>query len=687
MECLSVGQEALRQGDLRAADALLRRALALAPGSPGAHERWLDLLTAAQDWAGLVAWSERGLALTGHPRSSIHLALGLLRLEAFEEAMPILRRLAGGAPAEAALWGLIADGEEAAGRPHHALLAHERALALDTGNADVAMRAASFLDRAAGPPAVLARFGRHLAPLSAPAGFLASLTDRMAAVGQDAEAMSHLLRMARRWPEDPSAADWLMRAAGLAYGRGDGSTMHLAMRLLVVVAPDAAVACSNLADILKSDHPEVALAWARRALAIAPDLHQAHGSVAAAHMLLEQLVAAEAPLRRALALLPSYVPSAVNLSQLLLMDNRLEEAERLARRQVAIEPGNPTVVTNLGQALLALGRVREGYPLHESRTTEPGNPPTVRTRIIRPRWAGEPLDGRSLLVWPDLGLGDQFFFSRYLPMLPATDGRIFVECDPRVETLYRRSFPNLTIAPWRDRVDDMLGGAAVDLQISSPSLPLVLLDETERAFDAARSGTYEPPPRFFVPSQERVAAWEATLAPRGRKLRVGISWRGGNLNAVNNPHYMTAAAFASILRGLPITAVNVQYSWKADEIAYLSAELEDFYHPPIDLKNDLDDVTALLACCDLVIAPTTAVVFLASGVGIPTWCFLTGTNWVASCFDRHPLISNLSYLSRRIADSWDGIASRLRAGLIDLIDHRAAGDTSLAPEPGHPRHK
>lgn len=183
--------------------------------------------------------------------------------------------------------------------------------------------------------------------------------------------------------------------------------------------------------------------------------------------------------------------------------------------------------------------------------------------------------------------------------------------------------------------------------------------------------------------------------PRGRppsrhaaaKLRVGISWRGGNLNAVNNPHYMTAAAFASILRGLPITAVNVQYSWKADEIAYLSAELEDFYHPPIDLKNDLDDVTALLACCDLVIAPTTAVVFLASGVGIPTWCFLTGTNWVASCFDRHPLISNLSYLSRRIADSWDGIASRLRAGLIDLIDHRAAGDTSLAPEPGHPRHK
>ncbi len=644
--------------------------MALAPGWGGAHERWLDLLVAGQDWAGLVAWSERGLALTGDARNAIHLARGLLRLEAYAEAMPILRRLVAGAPTEASLWALIADGEEAAGRHQHALAAHEHALALDSGSVDVAMRAASFLDRAAGPPAVLDRFGRHLAALAAPAAFLASLVDRMAAVGRVTEAMSHLLRMARRWPDDPSAADWLMGAAGLAYGCGDWPTMHLAMRLLVVIAPDAAVACSNLTDILKSDHPEKALAWARRALAITPDLHQAHGSVAAAHMLLEQLVAAEAPLRRALALFPSYVPSAVNLSQLLLMDNRLEEAERLARRQVAIEPGNPIVVTNLGQALLAQGRVREGYPLHESRTIDPGNPPTVRTRIIRPRWAGEPLEGRSLLIWPDLGLGDQFFFSRYLPMLPAEDGKIFVECDPRVEALYRRSFPKLTIVPWRDRVDDMVGGAAIDLQISSPSLPMAFLAETERAFSAARSGTYEPPPRFFVPSQKRVAEWEAILAPRGRKLRVGISWRGGNLNAVNNPHYMTAIAFASILRGLPITAVNVQYSWREEEIAFLGAELHDFYHPPIDLKNDLDDVTALLACCDLVIAPTTAVVFLASGVGIPTWCFLTGTNWVASCFDRNPLISNLSYLSRRIADGWDDVAIRLRTGLIDLIEAR-----------------
>ena len=54
-----------------------------------------------------------------------------------------------------------------------------------------------------------------------------------------------------------------------------------------------------------------------------------------------------------------------------------------------------------------------------------------------PRWQGEPLAGKALLVWPEQGFGDEIQFCRYLPLLKkAGAARITLVCKAPLKTLF-----------------------------------------------------------------------------------------------------------------------------------------------------------------------------------------------------------------------------------------------------------
>ena len=65
----------------------------------------------------------------------------------------------------------------------------------------------------------------------------------------------------------------------------------------------------------------------------------------------------------------------------------------------------------------------------------------------QPEWQGEPLDGKSILVFAEQGIGDQVLFMALLTDLQATGAHVVLESDPRLLPLFRRSFPNVTCVP------------------------------------------------------------------------------------------------------------------------------------------------------------------------------------------------------------------------------------------------
>ena len=93
----------------------------------------------------------------------------------------------------------------------------------------------------------------------------------------------------------------------------------------------------------------------------------------------------------------------------------------------------------------------------------------------QPRWNGESLAGRTILVHGEQGIGDEILFGSCLPDLIDRAGHCVVVCDPRLEPLFKRSFPQATVHGYARRQDrvGMPLAERIDVQIPIGSLPLL----------------------------------------------------------------------------------------------------------------------------------------------------------------------------------------------------------------------
>ena len=84
-----------------------------------------------------------------------------------------------------------------------------------------------------------------------------------------------------------------------------------------------------------------------------------------------------------------------------------------------------------------MGRFEQGWPGYEWRwkCKEFGSLPPFQP----PLWDGSSLDGRTILVHAEQGLGDTLQFIRYVPSLHQRGGRVILMCQPPLVRLLTRS--------------------------------------------------------------------------------------------------------------------------------------------------------------------------------------------------------------------------------------------------------
>ncbi|MDQ8154808.1 MAG: tetratricopeptide repeat protein, partial [Gemmatimonadota bacterium] len=115
---------------------------------------------------------------------------------------------------------------------------------------------------------------------------------------------------------------------------------------------------------------------------------------------------------------------------LLLCDRAAWDEARVAY-DAALEraPGRPQTLFHRGTLRLRLGDYEGGFGDYEARWESPLFT-TARRDYGVPRWQGEPLGGRALLVHTEQGLGDTLQFVRFIPVARAHGaGRIVIECE------------------------------------------------------------------------------------------------------------------------------------------------------------------------------------------------------------------------------------------------------------------
>ena len=360
----------------------------------------------------------------------------------------------------------------------------------------------------------------------------------------------------------------------------------------------------------------------RRLLRENPETADAHDNLGAALQGLGRFDEAAASHRSALELDPARPMSHCHLGNALRGAGRVGEALAEYDRAQRLQPGWPLAEWHRALTLLLEGEFAASWPAYGSRfaarmATCPELPVT--------RWTSEPLDGRTLLVFGEQGVGDEVMFASCLPDILARVGHCVVACTARLAPVFARSFP----------------AAAVHAMGGDGAIPDAAYDGVDLCCtvgDLARHcrpdiASFPDSSAWLRPDPVSSERWSERLTALGRGLRVGISWRGGRPGVEHARRSTVLEAWRPLAQVPGVSLINLQYGDCRDEIAdaEMNLGLEIHHWPELDPMTDLDGLFGLLANLDLVISVDNATVHMAGAIGRPVWSLLPVPPTGAGC--------------------------------------------------------
>ena len=509
-------------------------------------------------------------------------------------------------PAQLRGWVLAGDWQTRLGRLEEAEAAYRRALRLDPNHAaaqegiGLTLLKAGRLDEAY----LHLETAHKRQPMSAEIMVHWGLV--ALEMGQMGDAARKFQGAIDRDPRNPQA--W--HNLGLVSLRqGDAARGIGLLKRAIDVEPGLGIAHSNLALACRdAEQLDEGLQAARRAVALKP--RDARSRVILADLLTDagNFDAAAHTLDEAGALDPGDRGLHLGRAKLHTAQGRLQEAEAELHAVLAAEPDEPEATGALGQLHLLTGRFESGWDLYEARHR---SHTALQRPLPQPVWQGEPLDGRTLLVQAEQGLGDIIFFSGCLPDVLARAGHVVLETYPRLAALMQRSFPAATVVGRDVRDPDTAWLETlppVDLRCPIASLPR-WLRRTREAFT--------PHDGYLVADAARTEALRKRLAEEGAAPAIGIAWRGG---LARTARLQRSAPLEALLRALGATGarlVNLQHGEVAEELAAASAATGvPVTHWP-ELLSDQDGAAALSAALQGVVTVCQTQAHLTGALGHP----------------------------------------------------------------------
>jgi tetratricopeptide (TPR) repeat protein len=309
----------------------------------------------------------------------------------------------------------------------------------------------------------------------------------------------------------------------------------------------------------------------------------------------------------ALKLAPNSIEALNNRAVCLFQIHRFDESLRAYEHALAVDPGNAEIEWNTALLHMLMGNFEAGWAGLEARWRRAAAAPYPA--FTQPKWLGEQdIEGKTILICSDEGLGDSIQLVRYVPLLAARGARIILFISDPLYPLFS-GLPHVAqCLPLSARALP-----AFDLHCPMGSLPLAF----GTRFETIPSAT----PYLPAPAEGRVRAWEDRLG-RHDKLRVGLVWSG---NPKHKNDHNRSARLQTLLSLLDVDAtfVSLQKEPRPVDQAVLR-ERTDI----VDLTAHLTDfaeTAALVSCLDLVITVDTSVAHLAGALGRPTWILLPYT--------------------------------------------------------------
>jgi tetratricopeptide (TPR) repeat protein len=446
----------------------------------------------------------------------------------------------------------------------------------------------------------------------------------------------------------PGDADALLQRGNALLALGRAQPALAAFDEVLASIPRHAQARLNrgLALAAVGRHQE-AVADFEAALAMSPANPAAHYNRGVSLFSLGRYADAVAAYDRALSIASEHVKALNNRGLALQALNRHHDALASYARALELRKDYADAHFHQALALLTIGEFRRGFEKYEWRWRRTGMPAHGRG-YGRPLWLGEyPLQGRTILLHAEQGLGDTIQFARYVPLLARAGGKVVLEVQPELKAL----------------VGQIAGAAAVvargeplpafDVHCPLGSLPLAL--KTEPATIPA-----EGP--YLRADDVHIVKWRVRLEALGRP-RVAVAWSGNAQHMNDRNRSIPLSGLAPLWSVGSVHFVSVQRELRDGDAELLARE------PHVtQIGTELDDfadTAAVAALLDLVITVDTSVAHLAGAMGRPVWIlvpFSPDWRWTLSGETSRWYPTARLFRQPSLGD-WTSVIERLRSEL------------------------
>jgi len=337
---------------------------------------------------------------------------------------------------------------------------------------------------------------------------------------------------------------------------------------------------------------------------------------------------------------PKYL---LDLQLVLSAQGKFDEAWEISNKAIALFPEDHRVAFNRGWLCMRKGNFTEAFKLLDQGRFA-GVWGDLPPQTSQPMWDGkEDLDGKTVLLYGEGGLGDEIICARFSKQLIDLGARAIIACSPSLVSLFSK----------------IKGISAV---INKVAVLAVYHDFWIPAMSAARlcnitQSTLSGKP-YLSPHPEFLKRWkkkfQGFLSSSPRVFKVGIRWAG-------NPqfeHDQFRSFNAEKMIGLSSIPNTKFFSLQRDnDLHYLPENI-------VDLGSQLktwEDTAAVINCLDLVISSCTSVAHLSGALGKPTWVIAPVMPYYTWAF---PETASLWYDSvklfrQKVFGNWEGLFKKV----------------------------
>ena len=443
---------------------------------------------------------------------------------------------------------------------------------------------------------------------------------------------------------DPNQPYALHLLGVIAHQVGDFDAAFKLIREALTNKPDYSDAYNNLGNVLKDLNKfDDALTSFHQALKLTPNSAEVHNNIGIVLSKLNRLDESVSSYKTALDKKPSYAEAYNNLGHVLKRQNMLDEALKSYQEAIAIMPEYVEAHRNLGVALQEMNMLDESIQSHNTALTlDPENVATkfylslsllgsgdymrglplfdyrlvydvesIGTRFFPPPfWDGSNLQGQKILVWGEQGIGDEILYELFFSELISRGARCYIECQPRLVNLFKRSFPSAKVFPRKKEPEPELLNSDIKFQSPSGSLLQWLLAPFEKG---------EINEKYLLADRVESSVFRSRYRTNGRNKIVGIGWATSFLT--EGWDNIPLETF-DLLLGVPgVQFVSVQYGDHSAELEanFQRTGIKIIEDKEVDPLQNMDSFASQLTSMDLVITLTNSTAALACALGVPTW--------------------------------------------------------------------